>query len=303
MQAMAEAVIMPPMTAWIIVIVRLLGQLPLATARRVTGVLATPMRWLMPRRHRIVEKNLILCFPELTQAERHALARDHFRQLAESVADFSHSWTKPHPLPPSYGEVVDSHRLAQACRDGRGLILFTGHNTAMELGARLLAEAARAQGLQITGIYRPLRNRRLEAFQNQGRRLYSEGLLQRDDLRGMIRHLRRGGILWYAPDQDFGPERSEWAPFFGQPTATLRAIHDLARLGRAQVMGMYPIREPSSGRVLVHLDPVWSDFPSSDPIQDLTRFNAFLAQHIHRAPSQYWWTHRRFKSSPGIDYE
>jgi KDO2-lipid IV(A) lauroyltransferase len=292
---------MPTMTQLLLLMIRFLGKLSLATGRRITGFLGWPMMHVMRRRRRIADHNLMLCFPELTEAARRSIRRQHFQQVAESLADFAHSWTQQGKLGSEYGAVKDSHRLADACRSGQGLILLTGHTTAMELGARLVAEAAAAQGLSITGIYRPLRNARLEAFQNQGRRLYSAGLLKRDDLRGMVRHLRRGGILWYAPDQDFGPERSVLAPFFGIDAATLKALPELARLGRAQVMGMYPIRE-ATGRVMVHLDPVWQNFPSDDAFADLARFNAFLEHHIRRAPAQYWWMHRRFKSTPGVEY-
>ena len=290
------------MTRLLLLMIRWLGNRSLRSGRRITAVLAWPMMQLMGRRRRIADRNLALCFPELTSAERESIRHQHFRHLAESLTDFAHSWTHQGPLGPEYGSVEDSHHLSEACQSGQGLILLTGHTIAMELGARLVAEAAAAQGLSITGIYRPLRNPRLEAFQNQGRRLYSQGLLQRDDLRGMVRHLRRGGILWYAPDQDFGPQRSAWAPFFGLDAATIKAVPELAKLGRARVMGMYPILDQTTGRIVVHLDRVWENFPSSNPIADLTRFNAFLEHHIRRAPAQYWWLHRRFKSTPGVQY-
>ncbi len=57
-------------------------------------------------------------------------------------------------------------------------------------------------------------------------------------------------------------------------------------------------RASDTGRVVVHVEPAWDDFPSADVSQDLGRFNAFLERHIRQAPSQYWWLHRRFKSHP-----
>ncbi|MFU8831211.1 MAG: lipid A biosynthesis acyltransferase, partial [Wenzhouxiangella sp.] len=73
---------------------------------------------------------------------------------------------------------------------------------------------------------------------------------------------------------------------------------DLARMGRARVVPMYPVKDEASGRVTVHLEPAFDDFPGSDPVADLARFNAFLERHILEAPAQYWWLHRRFKTVP-----
>jgi Kdo2-lipid IVA lauroyltransferase/acyltransferase len=61
---------------------------------------------------------------------------------------------------------------------------------------------------------------------------------------------------------------------------------------------MYPVKDPRSGRVTVHLGPAFEDFPGPDPIADLTRFNGFLEAHVRQAPAQYWWLHRRFKTTP-----
>ena len=149
----------------------------------------------------------------------------------------------------------------------------------------------------VGGVYRPLRNGRLNAFQNEGRARYAGPMLARDDLRGMVRHLRSGGVLWYAPDQDFGPDRSRFAPFFGVPTATLKGLPDLARMGRARVVPMAVIKAPDSGRLTVHLEAAWPEDPGR-PERMLERYNAFLERHVRSAPAQYWWVHRRFKTAP-----
>ena len=113
-----------------------------------------------------------------------------------------------------------------------------------------------------------------------------------------MRHLRAGKLLWYAPDQDFGPQRSVFAPFFGLATATATGIPNMARMGNAVVLAMYPMRDAGSGRVRVVIEPPFENFPSGDDAHDLARFNAFLERHIRRDPAQYFWVHRRFKTAP-----
>jgi len=270
-----------------------LGRLPLRQAQRATRWLAGPMRLLMRRRSAIVARNLELCFPELDDCERTRLAREHFRNLAESVGEIGFAWHRREKLDSGTGEVIGLEHLEKARADGRGVMLLTGHFTSLEVAARLLGERVRARA-----IYRPLGNPVLEDLQVRGRSRYAEAMIPRKNLRAMVRHLRDGGVLWYAPDQDLGPARSEFAPFFGIPTATATGMLELARLGRAHVVPMMPRKNPATGRVSIILEPPLDPFPSGNPVADLARFNALLERHIRAAPATYWWLHRRFKTRP-----
>ena len=273
--------------------IRMIGRLGWARAPKITAYLAPVLKRLMGRRRRIVDQNLVWCFPDKTNDERAELRDRHFVHLAEAVGEMAVAWSADSPVAPEMGEVRGLAHIQDLQAKGQGVLLVTGHTVCIEPAARLLGEAFTA-----AGTYRPLNNPVMERFQNKGRARYAERMFSRDDLRGMVRYLRNGGVLWYVPDQDFGPAQSEFVPFFGIPTATVRALPDLARLGRAKVVGAYPIKDPQTGRVVVHLEPAWDDFPSADVSSDLRRYNAFLERHIHQAPAQYWWLHRRFKSHP-----
>ena len=272
--------------------VRALGRLPLPASK----ALLRPLGWLlerfMGRRRQVVDRNLALCFPDMHERQRHAMRRAHFSHLSDSLAETAVAWCRPGQLGQQFGELVGLEHLRSAQAEGQGVLMLTGHATCMELGARLVGEQVRARA-----IYRPLRQPALEAFQNEGRARYAEAMVPRHDVRAMVRYLRAGGTLWYAPDQDFGPERSVFAPFFGLATATPTGLIDLVRLGRARVVPMYPVKQ-ADGRLLVHFAPAWEGFPSGDTQADLTRFNAFLERHIRLNPPQYWWLHRRFKTTP-----
>lgn len=272
--------------------VRLLGRLPLWASRGLLRPLAPLLERLMARRVRVVDRNLALCFPELEAGQRQSLRRAHFRELTDSLAETALVWCRPGRLDARYGELIGLEHLRAAQAEGQGVLMLTAHATCMELGARLVGEQVAAHA-----IYRPLRQAVLEDFQNAGRSRYAQGMIPRDNVRAMVRHLRGGGVLWYAPDQDFGPQRSEFAPFFGLPTATPTGLIDLVRLGRARVVPMYPFKQPD-GRVMVHFEAAWEDWPSADPVADLARYNACVERWIRVHPPQYWWMHRRFKTAP-----
>lgn len=273
--------------------IRLLGLLPPRTARTLVRPLGPLFALAMPSRKRIADRNIALCFPEMDPDERKRVVKRHFRFLAEMLAEGAIAWCRPGRLDERFGSVEGLEYIERARESGRGILLLTGHATSLELGGRLLCERTATWG-----VYRPQRNQAVERFQNRGRLRYAEGMFRRNELRAMVRHLRAGKLLWYAPDQDFGPQRSAFAPFFGLATATATGIPNMARMGDALVLPMYPLRDADSGRVRVVIEAPFENFPSGDDVYDLERFNAFLERQIRRDPAQYFWVHRRFKTAP-----
>ncbi|NEZ03061.1 lipid A biosynthesis lauroyl acyltransferase [Wenzhouxiangella sp. XN201] len=273
--------------------IRLLGRMPPGAARALVRPLGPLFALALPSRRRIAERNIELCFPEMSAEERQDVVRRHFRFLAEMLAEGAIAWCRPGTLDERFGTVEGLEHLERARATGKGILLLTGHATSLELGGRLLCEAT-----PTWGVYRPQRNQAVEKFQNRGRLRYARGMFRRNELRAMVRHLRAGKLLWYAPDQDFGPQRSIFVPFFGLATATATGISNMARMGDAVVLGMYPLRDAESGRVRVVIEPPFEHFPSGDDAYDLARFNAFLERQIRQDPAQYFWVHRRFKTAP-----
>ena len=51
------------------------------------NLLGTVLYWLAAPRRRIARTNLRLCFPHLTEEERNAISRQHFRYFARSFFD------------------------------------------------------------------------------------------------------------------------------------------------------------------------------------------------------------------------
>jgi len=272
---------------------QLLGRLPPRMARAVSRPLGPLLALVLASRRRVARRNFELCFPETSPAERRSLLRRHFRFLAEMPADSAIAWCRQGKLDERFGTVEGLEHLELARDTGRGVLLLTGHSMSLELAGRLLGER-----LPMWGVYRAQGNRMIERFQNRGRLRYAQGMFRRNELRAMVRHLRAGGLLWYVPDHDFGPERSIFVPFFGLAAATATGIPNVARVGNAVVLAMYPQREVETGRVRVVIEPPFENFPSGDDEHDLRRFNAFLERHIRRDPAQYYWVHRRFKTAP-----
>jgi KDO2-lipid IV(A) lauroyltransferase len=255
------------------------------------------MRGLMKRRRKIAEVNIERCFPELDAARQETILRDCFRSLARALFETAWAWTASDERMRRMSRVEGRENVVRAHEGGRGVLLITAHMSSLEIGARLMAIGL-GPDLPASGIYRPLRNPVIEWYQNRGRRLYAASMISKRELRSAIRLLRKGGLVWYAPDQDFGREQSVFVPFFGITTATLLATHRLAQLADCAVVPMFPVYDPLSRTYTIRFLPALEGFPGPDPATDLARVNAIMEAQIRTAPGQYWWIHRRFKTRP-----
>lgn len=279
---------------WLAVsVIWVLGHLPRFLGRWLVSPLAPLMRWSLASRRRIAIRNLQRCFPEWSDEQRGAVLRECFRSLARMLAEMAWCWAGSWQNLEKITDVTGAEHLQEAAESGQGVLILTAHVTCLEIGARAIGHMVEGWG-----VYRPLGNPVLEWYQNRGRNYYAAGMIKKHAMRSAVRHLRKGGVLWYAPDQDFGPDQSVFAPFFGVQAATLLATHRLPKMTACKVIAMIPSYSHETGRYHLEVSPVLENFPGDDPQQDLARVNAILEHQVRQSPGQYWWVHRRFKTRP-----
>jgi KDO2-lipid IV(A) lauroyltransferase len=269
-----------------------LARWPWPLVRRVAPTLGRVLGGLMRSRRRVAAINLALCFPELDAPARARLLDAHLRSLGLSVFEFLRAWWGPlAPLGRGF-ELEGLERLEAARADGRGVLLIGPHFTTLEICTRLLCQSA-----PIAGMYRPHDDAAMDWAVRHGRMGHATAMFSREELRPAIRHLKQGGILWFAPDQETRRGDSVFVPFFGRPAWSLTSTHQMARLSGARVLPLFHVRLPD-GRYRVEIGAPLEDFPTSDAVADTARVMALLEATIRRAPEQYLWMHKRFKRQP-----
>jgi KDO2-lipid IV(A) lauroyltransferase len=219
------------------------------------------------------------------------LVTAHFEALGRGLFETALAWfASDRRLNPRF-EVEGREHLDAALATGQGLLLLTGHFSTLEIGARIVCSYL---GVPFHAMYRPYSNALMDYFMHRWRERRS-GLpaLPREDLRRLVKALRDGRAIWYAPDQTLDPRMSVFAPFFGMPAPSLIATARLARMGRARVLPFFPQRTPSGWKVRFY--PMLENFPGEDDVEDATRVNRALEQGILQAMPEYFWIHKRFK--------
>ena len=246
--------------------------------------------YLIPERRTVARRNLEQAFPDLTPAQREDLVKAVFVENAKAIPETCVAWFgNPSRLNVKWN--VQGETAGRAAIDsGQGVLFVAAHFACVDLCGAYMGNRVSADAL-----HRPHNNALLNYFQHRGRLRFVSRLIDRRDMRSMVRRLKQGRGIFYAPDQDLGARRSVFVPFFGIQTATVTATSKLASLTGAKVFSLLTRRTASGYEIIV--EPA-SHMATGDVEQDLTAYNAWLEQRIRETPAQYLWLHKRFKTRP-----
>lgn len=252
---------------------------------------------LIPKRRHIVRTNLRLCFPEMSEAQREALAREHFALLGRSLLERSLLWWASEQRLRRLSRVEGLHNMSP---DGerlgkQPLILLVPHFLGLDISGTTLALF-----MDSVSMYSKQKNAAVDALLYHGRSRFGDQrlLTRQDGIRGTIKSLREGRPFFYLPDMDYGPDDAVFVPFFGVPAATITGLSRLAKLGGARIFPVITEILPGGQGYVTRVGEAWQNFPSDDAEADTRRMNAFIEDEIRKLPAQYYWVHKRFKTRP-----
>lgn len=255
---------------------------------------------VLPRhRRRACAHIRLACGAGLSDREVERMARRSLEALAMLAIDFIFL-----PLlvnERTWGRYVRLNGMRDALRimlDGRGALLLTPHYGNWELAGYLLA----LFGFDVAAIMRPLDNVYLNRYVVDVRRRTGLELI---DKKGAMESaediLARGGALGFIADQNAG-SKGLFVDFFGIKASTYKSIGLLAMARETPIIVGYARRLGNRFEFEVGVERIirpaeWRD--QRDPLRWITQeFTNAMEASIRRAPEQYLWIHRRWKSRP-----
>lgn len=270
-------------------VLRAIELLPFSAQRQVGSALGLLIRRLPLAYVRIARRNIQLCMPGLSPQDQADLLDRHCQSLGMGLCETANTWWSSDQRVHGLAEVQGLENLTAALGKGRGAIMIGGHFTTIEIATRILGTV-----VPLNVVYRPTKNALLShtmftSFTRNGKPI------AHDDIRAMIRALKKNEVVWYAPDQSYRNKGAAMVNFFAIPAATTTATSRLARISGAAVLTYFPERLPGNAGYRVVIGPALDNFPGDDAICDAERFNRLLEAQIRRVPEQYLWMHRRFK--------
>jgi Kdo2-lipid IVA lauroyltransferase/acyltransferase len=273
----------------------LLHWLPLALLAPVGRAIGLALYALVAARRHVVLRNLELCLPEISLAQRRTLARQHFEWLGRSIVERGLLWYASTERLKRLIHVEGDVRLAE--HSERAVMWLVPHFMALDVAG---TATQLFQSKAVVSIYQQQSDAVMDAAIRRGRMRYGQGDLfpRSDSAKPLLRAIRGGAAFFNLPDMDFGARDAAFVPFFGVPAATLLAPSRMARAMNMVVQPVVALMLPGAQGYRVTFFEPWQNFPSADALADTARVNRWIEGQIRAEPAQYLWAHRRFKTRP-----
>jgi len=268
-------------------------KLPLPLTRKVGGLLGLVYYAANAKRRRIAKTNIALCFPELDDAGRKRILLGSYKAYGQGIMDLPHLWWGSDE---KFNNMIEFEGLefVTPLREQKTPIIFvTSHKPGTDFGGVGISSL-----MPMASMMKPMKDATLNKLFIKGRTRFGARMIMRDQgLRLVIQSMRNyKQCFYYIPDEDFGPEQSVFAPFFGIPRATLPTLGRLAKITGAAVIPAFAHTTPTGYKVI--FDAPLKNLPGPNTINDAARLNAAVEKDIRRAPDQYIWTFKWFKTRP-----
>ncbi len=273
---------------------RLLSWLPLPALHRLGSVIGRTIH-LFPNRHsRIIERNLQLCYPTLSDTERASLVARNMRETGKNLTELGAFWRWPKAKIASLvTEEVNPQLLQSALADKKGVIIAAPHAGAWELiGLKLTCHRS------MHFLYRPNRTSQIDSTVLQARERFGGKChpITRQGLSALVRALKQGELIGILPDQEPAIDHGVFAPFYSVPAYTMTFLPNLAqRTGAAVIFAV--MERQASGYRLHYLQPDKAIY-DPDPEISSAALNRCVERCVDVAPAQYMWSYKRFRKTP-----
>jgi len=223
------------------------------------------------KRRKIARINLELCFPELDKESINKLLKQHFQALGMAFMELGMSWWWPEKRLRPLLHLKGLENIEKAFAKNHGIILLSAHFTTLEIGGRLLCLEQKVDAIST---------------------------IEKNNIREMLRRLKKNHIVWYAPDQNFSEKNAVLADFFKHPAPSNPATSRLVKISKASVLPFVQYRRADGSGYDLEILPALDNFPTESDLHDTNQINAIFENFIRKQKSHYFWVHRKFKRLP-----
>lgn len=245
------------------------------------------------------QRNLQLAFSDKSESERTVILRACFASLGRTLGLFSHFATASPGLIRSLIDPRGLEHLDAARKEGRGVILFTGHLGAWELTSFALS----ALGHPLSFLVRRIDNPAVERLIDQSRTRFGNQTLDKlSAARSMVKILRSGEVLGLLLDLNTLDEEAIFVDFFGVPASTNFMVAKLALRTQSPIIPIFAPWDKDQKKFVLQIEPPISMEKTGNEAEDIRRLTERLSLIIEgmikRYPEQWLWIHKRWKTRP-----
>jgi KDO2-lipid IV(A) lauroyltransferase len=278
------------------IVLKLVRLIPLKLRKFITVAVAGAF-YHLSRKHRLIAiHNLMRAFPEKPVAEIIKIARRSYFSFAIVAAEFVDIPYLNRDNLQKWITIEGLENYTEACREGKGVLLFGAHFGNWEIGNAALALTIQP----FVFLYRILDSPFLEDNITRVRASYGNVSLSKENaMRPVIRLLKKNTTINMLIDQNVAWYDGVFVNFFGRQASTTSGLALLALHTDAPVLPSFTRRLPS-GRYVLEIGEKVAIMRSGDRNKDVLintqNFTKIIEEKIKKYPEQWFWVHQRWKT-------
>lgn len=267
--------------------------------KRAFAVGFSRMGYYLLHKHKLIAlHNLSRAFPEKSTDELLRIIKDSYASFAMLFVEFLGITRLNRENLHRRAAVRGLEHYEKACREGRGVLLFTAHFGNWEIGNAVLAILSRPPYFMARKLDSPF----LEEISTSTRTMLGIGNLHKANaMRMLLPLLRKGEPVILLIDQNVAVKEGVFINFFGRPACATTGVALMALHTGAAVLPIFTTRMPD-GLYLTEIGPNVETVKTGNRDEDVFRntqnYNTIIEDHVRKYPGQWLWLHQRWKTKP-----
>ncbi|MFK5915695.1 MAG: lysophospholipid acyltransferase family protein [Woeseiaceae bacterium] len=271
------------------------ARLSLKNVHRIGRVLGWLFYKVPNRSLSVSQKNIQLCFPEMSQSQQQQLIKNSLIETGKTLTESGPMWLwNKEKLLSLVTKVHGEEHIQKAIDNNQGVIIAIPH-----LGNWELLGLYCSAHYPSTSMYQKHQIKQLDIMIKEGREHLGATLVPTDSkgVRAMYSALKNQQLVCILPDQVPTQGSGVFADFFGIPAYSMTLTSRLAKKTNAQVLLAYTKRLNQGTGYEIYFNSLES-FVEKTMDESATYLNTELEKCIRLVPEQYQWSYKRFRVQP-----
>lgn len=272
----------------------IVSNLPFWLLYQLSNLLYVFLYHLIGYRKAVVQKNITLCGFATSPAEQKKVERKFYRFLCDLFLEAIKVKGMSKAQMMRRFSVTNPELLEDFAKQGKSVFVMTGHYANFEW----LLALGYYVSLKPVAIYAPLQNKYFDKYIKKVRSIHNAALVSRKNFADEFATSQRENklrLVGFAADQS--PQRKSknyYRTFFGHEVPVFTGAERLGKRFDVPVV-MAKVKRIKRGYYQTTFS-VLAEHPNELPDYQITdAFYEALEEQIKEDPSQYFWTHNRFK--------
>ena len=281
-------------------LIKLFSFFPSRVLYAFSDVLSFVAFFVIRYRYRVITENLSASFPTMNQKEIRKTAIEFYRHFCDYLMESIKTLSGDGSYYQNKIEYANLGFLEQYYAEKKNILFLSGHVFNWEL----LNTFASKTNYITSAVYKPIKNKFVDQKFRLLRSVYNTKLVTMDQaFRKMIQFKKKGNSVFFMI-ADQSPHFSQVQyelDFLNQKTPVFIGFDAIARKLDYIVL-YFEVIKKGRGRYEVEIKEISKSAEKEKPYAIAHRFFELLENTIRKNPSNWLWSHRRWKYKNGIHY-